>query len=124
MGCLLCSLASCSPTSKDLEPGSVDSTGTPLDQHVKPGSVEKLVKDFAGTWKQGIEAINANVMNYFPNFKTGMEILKQVLTQLLLYYQRFLDIVQKSNLASGPVSKDIVSIPSILYEVKKYSRSF
>lgn len=99
-------------------------TGTPLDQHVKPGSVEKLVKDFAGCWKQGIEAINANVMNYFPNFKTGMEILKQVLTQLLLYYQRFLDIVQKSNLASGPVSKDIVSIPSILYEVKKYSRSF
>jgi hypothetical protein len=28
-------------------------------------------------------------MKYFSNFHNGMEILKQVLTQLLLYYTRF-----------------------------------
>ena len=74
--------------------------------HLAALSQEELVKDFAATWKSGIELINTELvsgfldacnfslivprqMKYFSNFHNGMEILKQVLTQLLLYYTRF-----------------------------------
>eukprot|EP00611_Tribonema_gayanum_P019451 TRINITY_DN336_c0_g1_i1.p1 TRINITY_DN336_c0_g1~~TRINITY_DN336_c0_g1_i1.p1 ORF type:complete len:749 (+),score=271.71 TRINITY_DN336_c0_g1_i1:64-2247(+) len=51
--------------------------------------VEGLVRDFAATWKSALEAINQDVLASFSNFRNGMEILKQVLTQLLLFYTRF-----------------------------------
>ena len=57
--------------------------------------VQSLVREFAVNWKANIELINRNVLSYFSNFRNGMEILKQVLTQLLLYYTRFLDIIRK-----------------------------
>jgi vacuolar protein sorting-associated protein 52 len=90
---------------------------------VDPATVETLVRDFAATWKKAIEAIYQNVLEYFSNFRNGMEILKQVLTQLLLYYTRFQDIIRRWwGRRQPPFSKDIVSTSSILVEIKKYSR--
>ncbi|RHY22316.1 hypothetical protein DYB32_009536, partial [Aphanomyces invadans] len=86
--------------------------------------VEKIVREFNAQWKAGIETIHANVMKYFSNFRNGMEILKQVLTQLLLYYTRFVDVVKKSWARPPSFSNDIVTTQEILYEIKKYSRSF
>lgn len=48
--------------------------GTDLDE----STVEGLVREFAASWKSGIEAINQDVLAYFSNFRNGMEILKQV----------------------------------------------
>ena len=92
---------------------------------VDASTVEALVRDFSSNWKSGIEHINTGVMTYFSHFRNGMEILKQVLTQLLLYYTRFQDILKQiySN-KQPPFFKEIVSIPTIMYEIKKYSRSF
>jgi len=83
-----------------------------------------LVQGFASSWKKGIESINLDVMGSFHNMKTGMEILKRTLTQLLLYYTRFLDAVKKHCAESGTLSRDMVNIPSIIAEIKKYSRTF
>eukprot|EP00558_Chaetoceros_sp_UNC1202_P000265 CAMPEP_0197261522 /NCGR_PEP_ID=MMETSP1429-20130617/84593_1 /TAXON_ID=49237 /ORGANISM="Chaetoceros sp., Strain UNC1202" /LENGTH=208 /DNA_ID=CAMNT_0042725791 /DNA_START=1 /DNA_END=627 /DNA_ORIENTATION=- len=84
--------------------------------------VEGLVREFASTWKAGIEQINRNVLNNFANFRNGMEILKQVLTQLLLYYTRFQDIIRKVWRSKPPAfCKDLVSTSSILAEIKKYA---
>lgn len=53
-----------------------------------------------------------------------MEILKQVLTQLLLYYTRFQDIIRKVYRGKPPAfSKDLVSTTVILAEIKKYALS-
>lgn len=46
-----------------------------LDERI----VETLVREFAASWRQGVEKINDSVLSYFSNFKTGMDILKQVL---------------------------------------------
>lgn len=43
--------------------------------------VEGLVREFAASWKSGIEAINQDVKSFFSNFRNGMEILKQVRTR-------------------------------------------
>lgn len=54
------------------------------DYDVNAQVVQSLVREFAVNWKANIELINRNVLSYFSNFRNGMEILKQVLTQLLL----------------------------------------
>ena len=46
------------------------------------------------------------------------------LTQLLLYYTRFLDIIKKYCADSGALSGRMVNIPSIIAEIKKYARTF
>ncbi|CAN0517450.1 unnamed protein product, partial [Scytosiphon promiscuus] len=48
----------------------------------------------------------------------------QVLTQLLLYYTRFQEIIRKSWRRPPSFSKDLVSTSAILKEIKNYSRSY
>jgi vacuolar protein sorting-associated protein 52 len=79
------------------------------------------VLDFASHWKSHIDQINRNVLSYFSNFRNGMEILKHCLTQLLLYYTRFQDIIRKVWKKPAPFSKDLVSTTVILTEIKKYA---
>jgi hypothetical protein len=87
-------------------------------------TVEGLVRDFAASWRKGIESINRDVLSYFSNFRNGMEILKQVLTQLLLYYTRFQEIIRKTWRNKPPIwTKDLVSTSLILAEIKKYALS-
>ena len=88
------------------------------------GLVENLVYDFSNNWKTGIQQINDDVLAFFPNQRNGMEILKQVLTQLLLYYTRFQDIVKKSFDRQPNFTRDIISTATILMEIKKFSRAF
>ncbi|CAI5730782.1 unnamed protein product [Hyaloperonospora brassicae] len=93
-------------------------------EQVTIAQIEDIVHEFAVTWKAGIEKMNGNVMTYFSNFRNGMEILKQVLTQLLLYYTRFVETVKRGYQLSSPFNTEIVTTQEILYEIKKYSRSF
>ena len=86
--------------------------------------VESLVLEFSANWKSGIGQINRNVLSYFSNFRNGMEILKQVLTQLLLYYTRFQDVIRKVWKGKPPAfCKDLVSTSVILAEIKKHALS-
>lgn len=49
------------------------------DGELDEATVEGLVREFAASWKSGIEAINQDVLSFFSNFRNGMEILKQVM---------------------------------------------
>ena len=89
---------------------------------VNPQVVESLIREFSSGWKAAIEQINRNVLSYFSNFRNGMEILKQVLTQLLLYYTRFQDVIRKVWRNKPPAfCKDLVGTSVILAEIKKYA---
>lgn len=48
----------------------------------------------------------------------------RTLTQLLLYYTRLLDVLKKHCPEHGALAGDMVNIPSIIAEIKKYSRTF
>ncbi|XP_073135533.1 vacuolar protein sorting-associated protein 52 A isoform X1 [Henckelia pumila] len=85
--------------------------------------VELIVKDFASRWKAAIELMHNDVITSFSNFLCGMEILRAALTQLLLYYTRLSDCVKRIGGGSA-LNKDLVSISSIMYEIRKYSRTF
>jgi len=86
--------------------------------------LEPIVKEFHAHWKRGIEEINVEVMKSFANFKNGMEILKQTLTQLLLYHTRFLDIVKKLFPDGAPFARYMITISTIMTEIKTYSRNY
>ena len=93
---------------------SSEGAGAELDETI----VESLVRDFASSWRTGITMINDDVLAYFSNFANGTEILKQVLTQLLLYYTRFQDIIKKSWTRAPAFTRDIVSTATIMMEQK------
>ena len=88
------------------------------------GGMEHLTREFYDTWRQGIDAINRDVIKSFANFHLGQDILKQVLTQLLLYYTRFLDLVKSAYPNGAPFAKFILSIPTLMSEIRTFSRSF
>lgn len=79
------------------------------------------MSDFASTWKGVIVQVSGEVMNQFSNFKTGGEILRQVLTQLAVLYGDFGDIVKQYYKS---LAKDIVPRPTLTYEIKKYTPTF
>jgi hypothetical protein len=86
--------------------------------------MEHLIRSFYDTWKQGIETVNREVMKSFPNFHLGQDILKQVLTQLLLYYTRFLDLVKTAYPQGAPFAHFALSIPTLMSEIRAFSRNF
>jgi len=88
------------------------------------GTMEHLLRSFHDTWKQGIESIHRDVVKSFPNLQVGMEVLKQVLTQMLLYYTRFLDLVKEAYPRGAPFAQYILSIPTLMNEIKHFSRNF
>jgi len=88
--------------------------------------VENLVKEFAGSWRVAIQSIHDNVIGYFGDSRNGMEVLKQVLTQMLMYYTRFQELIKRAWGGSGgktpSFARDIVGTSTILMEIKRYSR--
>ena len=97
-------------------------TNLPSYDNVNLAVVEALAMDFATQWKTAMEQINREILSYFSNFRNGMEILKHCLTQLLLYYTRFQDIIRKVWKKTPPtVAKDLVATNVILAEIKKYA---
>jgi hypothetical protein len=105
-------------------PHKLFSIFSPGNISLDEGLVEGLVREFSVNWRAGIQQINDNVLAYFANFRNGMEILKQVLTQLLLYYTRFQEIIKRSWSRPPAFSRDVVSTATILMEIKRYSRTF
>ncbi|KAJ8770375.1 hypothetical protein K2173_014988 [Erythroxylum novogranatense] len=93
------------------------------EKPITVAEVEPIVKDFASRWRAAIELMNKDVFTCFSNFLCGMEILRAALTQLLLYYTRLSDSIKKIDEGSL-LNKDLVSVSSIIYEIKKYSRAF
>eukprot|EP00048_Salpingoeca_helianthica_P024708 m.34679 g.34679 ORF g.34679 m.34679 type:complete len:710 (+) comp9546_c0_seq3:57-2186(+) len=95
----------------------VDLETIPIDQR----RIQGLIRAFAADWKRAIDAIDADVMRSFSNFKVGTVVLQEVLTQLVVYYERFLTILRQPGIAkrTGTFS-DLIDRHHIIVEVKKH----
>ena len=80
--------------------------------------MQTVATTFAADWKTGIQAMNSKLMKYFSNFKTGISIMRAMMKELLVWYQSFLDVVKAQGKASQ-LSKILVSINTIKYEIKR-----
>jgi hypothetical protein len=81
------------------------------------------VKDFGSRWKTAIELMHKDIITCFSNFLCGMDILIAGMTQLLLYYTRLEDCIKKIDGGSA-LNRDIVNYQSIMFEIKKYKKTF
>ena len=81
--------------------------------------LERISAHFAQTWRQSLKSINASVIQYFSNFKNGTTVLHAVLGQLIMYYTKFLDILEKRNLRIQPVG-----VQTVMVEIKKFRSTF
>jgi hypothetical protein len=109
---------------KQTEPLLMSGGGAPDTSRIDVSGMEHLLRSFYDTWKHGIEAINRDVIKSFANFLLGQDILKQVLTQLLLYYTRLLDLVKTAYPSGAPFAKFILSYPTLMKEIHTFSKNF
>ena len=80
-----------------------------------------ILADFTKQWKISIQAIHKQVMASFADdFAT--EVLKAALTKLLLTYTKMLDALKEAGPEGAALLKEAINVPSIMYEIKKYSR--
>ena len=82
-------------------------------------SARKILAHFKTTWQDAIEQVNKQVHSDYSGASQALakEVLKATLTQLLLYYTRFVEILKQ---ISPDLLKDSVTVPSIMYEIKKF----
>jgi hypothetical protein len=45
------------------------------------------------------------------------------MTQLLLFYTRFLELLKRGGVEGTALIRDAVTVPSIMYEIKRYNRN-
>ncbi len=82
-----------------------------------------MLADFSARWTAAIEAMAKEVVRGFPDAVCGREVLQASMTQLLLYYSRALELLKKQGAAGQAVAKDAVNIPSIMYEIKRITKT-
>ena len=88
-------------------------------------AVEAIVKHFAKTWREGIEGLSTGVGREFEGASGGMgeEMVRSVLMELLLYYQKFTELLKKyaRNQRQG-LMRDVVPVNNVVAEIRKYAR--
>eukprot|EP00929_Paragymnodinium_shiwhaense_P097629 TRINITY_DN59268_c0_g1_i2.p1 TRINITY_DN59268_c0_g1~~TRINITY_DN59268_c0_g1_i2.p1 ORF type:complete len:707 (-),score=206.27 TRINITY_DN59268_c0_g1_i2:44-2164(-) len=108
----------------DVDEASVKARGSP-PAGVDVQRMQQVVRSFSGNWKAAMDRVHHYIMASFANFSTGMEILKQVLTQLLLYYTRLQKVIDRSYPGQRPAfAHELVPNSTILVEIKQYSKNF
>ncbi|KAK9819744.1 hypothetical protein WJX72_001832 [[Myrmecia] bisecta] len=88
-----------------------------------PAEAAPIVKDFAAKWTAAVEALHKDTMKDFKNGVWGREVIKAAMTQLLLYYTRLLELLKKAGPEGAALLRDAVTVPSIMYEIKRYNRA-
>jgi hypothetical protein len=72
---------------------------------------------------RGAAYVHREAMRDFSrNAACGREVLKTALTQLLLYYTRMLELLKRCGTEGAGLVRDAVTVPSIMYEIKRYNR--
>jgi hypothetical protein len=63
-----------------------------VDLRNQESKIASIIAHFNSSWKSSLDSLNGEVLNSFPNFKNGTNILQQALTQFVQYYHRFVAI--------------------------------
>lgn len=91
-----------------------------IDLCITIDDLQRISHHFAQTWRQSLTSINASVIQYFSNFKNGTAVLHAVLGQLIVYYTKFLDLLEQR--VVGGVQP--VGVQTVMVEIKKFRNTF
>jgi hypothetical protein len=62
-------------------------------------------------------SLRSSALKYFP--RNGMDIFKQIVTQMTMYYTRFVEIVRRC-FAGTPMERSLVTNQELFAEIRKY----
>lgn len=105
--------------------GEAAAGGVPHGQEVpgfSPAEAAPVAADFSHKWQHLVEAVNREVGKDFGATAAGRSVLQSAFTQLLLHYNRFLELCKRQGAAGMGVVQGAVTLPSIMYYIKQYSR--
>lgn len=88
------------------------------------GRATQTINAFMAGWKKSLDEINKEILNLFPNFKNGTNILQATLTQLVEYYHRFQKILTQHPFRNVPARADLINIHQLMVEVRRYKPAF
>ncbi|ORZ14245.1 Sac2 family-domain-containing protein [Absidia repens] len=88
---------------------------------IEQDELAKICSGFAQSWRSSISSINGSVVRYFSNFKNGTTVLHAVLGQLIVYYTKFLDILDDRQLSN---KLQPVGVQTVMVEIKKFRSTF
>jgi hypothetical protein len=77
-----------------------------------------MAHDFNQVWRMALTRMNESIMQNFPNFQSGGKILHSTLTELLVFYKRFLSLWERQGFGRTQVQP--VGMQSLMVELKKY----
>jgi len=80
--------------------------------------LKDITTEFSMSWKSNLNHLNTSAQNYFQSSTVSTDIVKQMLSQFLLYYARFQEAVKKKE--GGDLV--LVTIHDIMKEMKTYGR--
>ena len=89
-------------------------------------NAETILRNFSISWKDGLISLIHNISKYFNPDRDSVaeQVLKQTLTQLLLYYQRFHELIKKYFKDNSSIVKELVPLHTIMFEMKKFVNKF
>ncbi|KAL1934757.1 hypothetical protein VTP01DRAFT_6939 [Rhizomucor pusillus] len=89
-------------------------------EQFEKGELQRVCHHFAQNWRSSLTSVNASVIQYFSNFRNGTTVLHAVLGQLIMYYTKFLDILEQR----GVTGIQPVGVQTVMVEIKKFRSTF
>mmetsp|Transcript_23537 Transcript_23537/g.64882 ORF Transcript_23537/g.64882 Transcript_23537/m.64882 type:complete len:760 (+) Transcript_23537:107-2386(+) len=87
--------------------------------HLGPQQAVPIVRDFATRWQKAVQIMNQEVTQQFARNGGGRDVLQASMTALLQYYTRMLELLKRQGPQGQAVTRDAVSIPAIMYEIRR-----
>ena len=87
-------------------------------------AVEAIVRAFSKSWREGVEGLASSVQRAFEGSSAAMqeEMVRAVLTQLLVVYQKFTELMKKYGRQRQQLMREVIPVNNLLFEVKKYAK--
>jgi hypothetical protein len=86
----------------------------------EPNKAAPLATDFTKRWESIVRDMNARVNKDFGGGGAGRTLLQACFTQLLLLWNRFLELVKKQGAEGEKVINGAVTIAAVMYGLKEY----
>ncbi|ORX50460.1 Vps52-domain-containing protein [Hesseltinella vesiculosa] len=94
----------------------LDDPSAQVDEH----RLEQICTHFNQQWRSSISAINVSVVQYFSNFKNGTAVLHAVLGHLIMWYTKFLTIMD-----AHPIPNvQPVGVQAVMVDIKRFRSTF
>lgn len=96
-------------------------------QHIPnfaPAQASPILRDFTVRWKDAIEDMHREVTKHFVGAPACIrDVLQALMTSLLKYYTRLLEILKRQGPEGQAMAKDAPNVPSIMYEIKRITKA-